>query len=262
MGSSDVWLQRALEEVGTPRARLWTEVESRFLRVLWDLDRSDGADAPRAANKQQRRERFFGKLVKLLLENSSGCMLSGRGSSSGVIFREHQLSTHYPTDGRVEILVESKVVSGPRAEDSRRRNAAVRSSSAELRRRINAPFLRAIDLKAERARREGASQGPAASLESWLRQSQPMCFLFLAVEVVDDRELLKTIQVGSDASKMMDCVSLVAYRRDCEGPGYAGLKVPASLELDRGVSRLASILRDHAEPERTPAVDARGRRSV
>jgi hypothetical protein len=75
------------------------------------------------------------------------------------------------------------------------------------------------------------------------RKSKPLCFLFLAIRVVDTRGLQKTIEFAHAAEKMMDAVGVVAYQPDPGGDRYRVAPVPISLELDRILTRAATALR-------------------
>src|ERR1044071_6277383 len=91
---------------------------------------------------------------------------------------------------------------------------------------VEAPFLRAmaglktIDLKAEWARNAGQGGGPTSDLLTWLRQSKPLSFLFLAIRVVDEADFKRTLFFANAANRMMDDVGLVAYEPGPTGEGY------------------------------------------
>jgi hypothetical protein len=80
-------------------------------------------------------------------------------------------------------------------------------------------------------------------LISWLRKSKPLCFLFLAVRVVDTRDLQKTIELAHAAEKMMDGVGVIAYEPNTGEDQYRAVPLPTELELDRTLARVATALR-------------------
>jgi hypothetical protein len=233
------------EEAVASKARRWTEVEPRFLRAMWEFDRNFAAGLATQGDNQNGKGDFFTDLIALLLENSSGKPLYGRGAVPGLFFGQHNLDAAYPPVGQVELLIETKVAGAPKTgRNPRQRNPLGRAGSSDLKKRITEAGLKTIDLKAEWARLEGRGGGPAGDLVSWLRRSRPLCVLFLAVRVVDAGDLQKTVEYGHAAGKMMDGVGLVAYEPDSRGAGYQALRVETSLELDRELSRVATALRE------------------
>jgi hypothetical protein len=104
--------------------------------------------------------------------------------------------------------------------------------------------LKTIDLKAEWARHAGEGGGPTSDLLTWLRKSKPLSFLFLAIRVVDARDLERTIAFANAANRMMDDVGLVAYEPNSTEDGYQPCKLPSHLELDRVLSRACTALRN------------------
>ncbi len=238
-------LRRMYEAAEASRSRRWTDVEPDFLRAMWEFDQNFAAGLATQGDNQNGKGDFFTDLIALLLENSSGKSLCGRGAVPGLFFGKHNLDASYPPTGQVELLIETKAAGAPKTRrNPRQKNPLGRYGSADLKKRITEAGLKTIDLKAEWAREEGKGGGPAGDLISWLRRSRPMCVLFLAVRVVDAGDLDKTIEFAHAAAKMMDGVGLTAYQPDSRGRGYEPATVPTALELDRELSRVATALRN------------------
>jgi hypothetical protein len=180
----------------------------------------------------------------LILENCSGKDLHGRGAVPGLIFRKHNLDTSYPAKGTVEILIETKAAGAPKSvRNPKQKNPLGRPGSSDLPKRIKEAVFKTIDLKAEWARNAGQGGGPTSDLLTWLRQSKPHCYLFLAVRVVDRKDLGHTLSVADAANQMMGGVGVVAYETAPSGSGYQACMVPPHLELDRILSRVCTALR-------------------
>ena len=223
----------------------WTQVEAPFLGAMWAFDQNFSQGLADQGDNQNGKGDFFTDLIALLLENCSGKELHGRGAVPGLIFPSHNLDTSYPSTGTVEILIETKAAGAPKSDrNPRQKNVAGRPGSSDLDKRIKEAGLKTIDLKAEWARHAGQGGGPTSDLLTWLRQSKPFCFLFLAIRVVDPNDLERTIFFANAANQMMDGVGLVAYRIDPDGPGYLPCRIPTHLELDRVLSRVCTALRN------------------
>lgn len=222
----------------------WTEVEASFLAGMWEFDKAFAVGLANQGDNQNGKGDFFNDLIALLLENCSGKTLQGRGAVPGLIFPKHNLDTAYPAKGPVEILVETKAAGAPKTlRNPQQKNPNGRPGSSDLDKRIKEAGLKSIDLKAEWARTDGQGGGPTSDLISWLKRSKPLSFLFLAIRVVDDNDLRRTIFFADAANQLMDGVGVVAYRPDPVGAGYLVSKVPTHLELDRVLSRVCTALR-------------------
>jgi len=163
----------------------------------------------------------------------------------GLIFRKHNLDTSYPKTGTVEILIETKAAGAPKStRNPKQKNPMGRPGSADLDKRVKEAVFKTIDLKLEWARNAGQGGGATGELLTWLGKSKPASFLFLAIRVVDDRDLGRTITFADAASQMMDGVGLVAYKTNSQGGGYQVCVLPTSLELDRVLSRVCTALRN------------------
>lgn len=222
----------------------WPQVENRFLSALWAFDQAFAVGLADQGDNQNGKGDFFTDLIALLLENCSGKDLHGRGAVPGLIFPKHNLDTSYPEKGTVEILIETKAAGAPKSvRNPKQKNPKGRPGNSDLPKRIKEAVFKTIDLKAEWARHAGQGGGPTSDLLTWLRQSKPHCYLFLAIRVVDGKDLARTISVAEAANQMMDGVGLVAYEPTPSGDGYQTCKVPTPLELDRVLTRVCTALR-------------------
>jgi hypothetical protein len=223
----------------------WPQIEDRFLAAMWGFDQEFTAGRANQGDNQNGKGDFFTDLIALLLENCSGKELHGRGAVPGLIFPQHNLDTSYPETGTVEILIETKAAGAPKStRNPLQKNPRGRPGSSDLDKRIKEAGLKTIDLKAEWARHAGQGGGPTSDLLTWLRQSKPLSFLFLAIRVVDKNDLDRTIFFANAANQMMDGVGLVAYETNPLGSGYQSCKIPPHLELDRVLSRVCTALRN------------------
>jgi len=223
----------------------WTQVESRFLEAMWGFDQNFAAGLANQGDNQNGKGDFFTDLIALLLENCSGKELHGRGAVPGLIFPSHNLDTSYPAKGTVEVLIETKVAGAPKSpRNPLQKNPRGRPGSSDLDKRVKEAGLKTIDLKAEWARHAGQGGGPTSDLLTWLRQSKPLSFLFLAIRVVDRSDLERTLFFANAANQMMDGVGLVAYEPGDSGDGYQACEIPPHLELDRVLSRVCTALRN------------------
>ncbi len=222
----------------------WTQVEAAFLAAMCDFDQAFAVGLADQGDNQNGKGDFFTDLIALILENCSGKELHGRGAVPGLIFPNHNLDTSYPREGTVEILIETKAAGAPKSlRNPNQKNLKGRPGSSDLDKRIKEAGLKTIDLKAEWARNAGQGGGPTSDLLTWLRQSKPLSFLFLAIRVVDQKDLERTLFFANAANRMMDDVGLVAYEPSSSGDGYQACKVPPHLQLDRVLSRVCTALR-------------------
>ena len=230
--------------VGAKPSR-WTQVEGRFLEAMWGFDQNFATGLANQGDNQNGKGDFFTDVIALLLENCSGKELHGRGAVPGLIFPSHNLDTSYPAKGTVEILIETKVAGAPKSpRNPLQKNPKGRPGSSDLDKRVKEAGLKTIDLKAEWARHAGQGGGPTSDLLTWLRQSKPLSFLFLAIRVVDRNDFDRTLFFANAANRMMDDVGLVAYEPGDSGGGYQVCKIPPHLELDRVLSRVCTALRN------------------
>jgi hypothetical protein len=222
----------------------WPQVENQFLSAMWNFDQGFAVGIADQGDNQNGKGDFFTDLIALLLENCSGKDLYGRGAVPGLIFPIHNLDTSYPKKGPVEILIETKAAGAPKSiRNPQQKNPKGRPGSSDLDKRIKEAGLKTIDLKAEWARNVGLGGGPTSDLLTWLAESKPRAFLFLAIRVVDDSDLERTLFFANAANQMMNGVGLVAYEPTPSGNGYQTCKVPPHLELDRVLTRVCTALR-------------------
>ena len=212
---------------------------------MWEFDKRFAKGEANQGDNQNGKGDFFTDLIALLLENCSGKSLYGRGGVPGLIFPNHALDASYPETGTVEVLIETKVAGAPKTlRNPSQKNPKGRSGSADLDKRIKEAGLKTIDLKAEWARRAGQGGGPTNDLITWLHRSKPMSVLFMAIRVVDENDLRRTIQFANAAAQMMDAVGIVTYKSNPRNNGYIFQTGPPHLELDRVLSRVCTALRN------------------
>lgn len=234
-------MYRRAEEEG---AKTWVDAEPAFLGAMWEFDENFRRGIANQGDNQNGKGDYFTDLVALLLENASGKGIFGRGAIPGLFFPKHNLDASYPAAGEVQILIETKVAGAPKTgRNPLQKNPRGRAGSSDLKKRVTEVGLKTIDLKAEAARRGGEGRGPAGDLISWLRISKPLCFLFLAVRIVNERDLVQTIQFANTANQILDGVGLVAFEPNSEETAYRTLAVPPQIELDRVLLRVATALR-------------------
>ncbi|HEX2224535.1 MAG TPA: hypothetical protein VHN15_10050 [Thermoanaerobaculia bacterium] len=220
-------LFRMYQEAAAAKPSRWPQVEPRFLEAMWEFDQNFALGIADQGDNQNGKGDFFTDLVALLLENCSGKTLHGRGAVPGLIFPKHNLDTSYPARGTVEVLVETKAAGAPKTlRNPRQKNPRGRPGSSDLDKRVKEAGLKTIDLKAEWARNAGQGGGPTSDLLTWLRQSKPLSFLFLAIRVVDARDFERTVVFANAANQMMDAVGLVAYQPKGSGEGYEICSIP------------------------------------
>jgi hypothetical protein len=228
----------------TAKPSRWTQIEEQFLSAMWDFDQNFAVGIANQGDNQNGKGDFFNDLMALLLDNCSGKEVGGRGAVPGLIFPNHNLDTSYPKSGMVEILIETKIAGAPKSiRNPQQQNPRGRPGSSDLDKRVKEVGLKTIDLKAEWARNAGQGRGPTSDLITWLRESKPRAFLFLAIRVVDDKDFDRTIFFANAANQMMDGVGLVVYAPNASGDSYQARKVPTHLELDRVLSRVCTALR-------------------
>ncbi|MBI5708823.1 MAG: hypothetical protein HZC42_00715 [Candidatus Eisenbacteria bacterium] len=236
-------LRELLERAQTEDWSRWQQAQAPFLEAMWKFDESFSAGSATQGDNQNGKGDFFGDLVCGLLERCSEETLSYRPSVPGRIFRGHALDAAYPASGVVEVFVETKMAGAPKSpRNPSQKNRLGRAGSADLDKRVKEAGLKTIDLKAEWARNQGVGGGPTGDLLTWLRRTKPSCYILLAVRVVDDGDLQRTIRMAQSADQVMDGCGLFCY-----GPSvgrYAPLEVPLSLEMDRMVTRICEQLRE------------------
>jgi hypothetical protein len=232
------------EAVSSGPAR-WEKVESAFLRAMWEFDENVRLGRANQGDIQNGKGDFFTDIVALVLENCSNHALYARGKVPGLIFPFHALDATYPPKGDVEVMVETKAAGAPKTgRNPSQTHPEGRPGSADLDKRVKEAGLKTIDSKAEWARRAGRGEGPAGDLLTWLRKSKPLSFMFMAVRVVDDADLRRTIDQTDAANQMMDGVGLMAYSPARGRKKYLARKIPRHLGLDVVLTRVCTALRN------------------
>lgn len=220
---------------------------------MWEFDQNFAVGLATQGDNRNGKGDFFTDLIALLLENSTGSPLYGRGAVPGLFFRKHLLDAFYPPRGQVELLIETKVLGAPKTGGNPlQKNPLGRPVSSDLKKRITEAGLKTIDLKAEWARMAGEGRGPSGDLMSWLRKSKPLCILFLAIRVVDKGDLQRAIELALAAEKIMDGVGVIAYEPETARNRYRPVPLPTSLELDRTLARVATMLRSLSGENESP----------
>lgn len=238
-------LFRMYQDAVAAKPSRWPQIEARFLEAMWEFDQNFALGIANQGDNQNGKGDFFTDLIALLLEKCSGKVLEGRGAVPGLIFPNHNLDTSYPKEGTVEVLIETKAAGAPKSiRNPKQKNPRGRPGSADLDKRIKEAGFKTIDLKAEWARNAGQGGGPTSDLVTWLRQSKPLSFLFLAIRVVDAGDFKRTVFFANAANQMMDGVGLVAYQPKDSGDGYEICSIEPHLELDRILSRVCTALRN------------------
>lgn len=221
----------------------WEQASDGFLRAMWAFDRLVESGVATQGDNQNGKGDFFGDLVCVLLENCSQKELVTRPGTPGRIFPRHLLDAAYPPTGPVKILLETKVVGAPRSSRNikSQKNPLGRPASADMDKRVKEAAFKNIDLKAEAGRRGGAGDGPQGDLIDWLRRTDPKCFMLMAIRVVDDADLERTIRLSEAAGELMDGCGVIAYRPT--GDHYELARVPRPLDLDNAIARICQQLR-------------------
>lgn len=217
----------------------WPQVEEGFFSGLWEFDQEFIAGRTSKRSNQAARAGFLKDIVTLLLENGSNKKLQSKRVVPGLFFSNYMLESTYPKTGAVEILIQTRAAGVPNF--SGRQRQRLKGGLDEW---IKEASLKTIDLKAEWARHTGQGGGPTSDLLTWLRQSKPLSYMFLAIRVVDAKDFDRAVFFANAANQMMDGVGLVAYEVNVQGDGYQACKIPPHLELDRVLSRVCTALRN------------------
>lgn len=210
---------------------------------MWEVDQLIESGVATAGESRNGKGDFFGDLLCALLEKCSGKELINRPGTAGRVFSSHALDAAYPKHGAIKILLETKVAGAPKSHRNKKsqKNPLGRAGSADLDKRVKEAALKTIDLKAESARQGGAGQGPQGDLISWIRQSDPKCFMLLAIRVVDPADLARTIKQAHAAQDYSDGCGLIAFAP--RQGGYELCEVPRQLDMDITLTRICEQLR-------------------
>lgn len=244
MERASLGMFRALfQEVLDNKWSKWSQARGGFLDAMWAFDQLVEKGGATQGENQNGKGDFFGDLICALLEHCSDKELVSRPGTPGRVFPKHHLDAAYPPEGRVRVLLETKVAGAPPSSRNKRsqKNPLGRNGSADLDKRIKEAAFKTIDLKAESGRQGGAGAGPQGDLIDWLRQTDPKCFMLMAVRVVDDTDLERTVRLAQAAHELSDGCGLIAYRPrvNC----YESAPVPRQMDLDIVLTRICEQLR-------------------
>lgn len=237
---------RALRDIERGQASTFAGVESRFLRAMGEFDKLVAAGKTTQGDRQNGKGDFLNDVLALLLERCSGRQLHTRPNVPGLLFRKHKLDVAYPRTGTVAVTVETKATGIPKHPDSPKQKPEGRAGSADLEKRIKESAFKDIDVKGEYARTVGQGGGATSDLTSWLRRTPPRNWLFLSVRVRSPSDLDRTVEFAHISSNWFDGCGLYAYGHkdwDLRKP-YETKRVPTTVELDRVLSRVCTVLRN------------------
>jgi hypothetical protein len=163
----------------------------------------------------------------------------------GLSFENHKLDVAYPARGEVRLVVETKASGIPKHPgNAKQSNPEGRSGSADLEKRVKEASFKNIDIKAEQARKAGRGGGPTSDLESWMSQAPPRCYMFMAVRVVDAKDLDRTIKYGHTAAHWFDACGLYCYGWNPDKSAYESKTIgDPNLRLDRVLTGVCTALR-------------------
>lgn len=256
-------LHEMYESAVESQAASWNQVEASFLEAMSGFDADLAATADREVTEEERSELsadiqngkgdFFNDLLALLLERCADIeCLYARSKVPGLIVREHNLDGVYPATGRIDFLLEAKMMGTPRHALSPRQKPEGRRGAADVGKRVKELAFKSIDLKGEYARRRVAEgqlpeSGGAggADLTTWLRANPPKIYFFLAARVLSDSDFAAVLRWAHTAQQIVDAVGLYCYEPK-EG-SYTTYRrrdeVPAVLELERTLYKACLDLR-------------------
>lgn len=244
-------------------AASWRQVEAEFLAAMSRFDAalaatetqqlSDDERTELSADAQNGKGDFFNDLLALLLENCAEIThLYARSGVPGLIVREHNLDGVFPATGRIEFLLEAKMMGTPRTALSPKQKPEGRRGSADVGKRVKELAFKSIDLKGEYSRLRAAegelpvAGGPGGSdLTTWLRGVPPRIYFFMGVRVLNESDFRATLRWAHTAQQIVDAVGLYCYepvksstteyrRRD---------GIPPELELERVLHKACLELR-------------------
>jgi hypothetical protein len=227
------------------KARTFLEVEPIYLGAMRAFDALVADGVADAGDIRNGKGDFFNDMLALLLGNCSGKELHSRPDVPGLSFANHKLDVAYPATGTVDLVIETKASGLPKHPGNEKQaHPEGRPGSADLEKRIKEASFKNIDIKGDRARLAGLGGGPTSDLGNWIKTAPPRCYMFFAVRVVNDQDLLKTVKYGHIASTWFDACGLYCYGWDASHTEYeAKLIVDTNLQLDRVLSGVCTALR-------------------
>jgi hypothetical protein len=241
-------LQAALVEMREMRARTFLEVESIYLKAMRAFDDLVAEGVADSGDMRNGKGDFFNDMLALLLANCSGKELHSRPDVPGLSFTNHKLDVAYPASGTVDLVIETKASGLPKHPGNEKQaHPEGRAGSADLEKRTKEASFKNIDIKANRARLAGEGRGATSDLGSWMKTAPPRCYMFLAVRVIDERDLGRTIKYGHIASTWFDACGVYSYGWDASHTAYEAKVIgDANLQLDRALSGVCTALRTMA----------------
>lgn len=232
----------------------WHQVEVGFLSAMAQFDASVAAGDASEGERQNGKGDYFNDLLAIVLEASSGKILTTRSLVKGMIFRQHNLDVTYPPTGIAEVLVEAKMLGTPKHPGSKAEKPTGRPGSADLLKRAKELAFKAVDLKAgfglQIAQEGGHQAPPAGDLATWSKSSKPRTYFLMAVRVKGAADLNACIETSLSVAQLLDGVGLYAYTSsDLSDPtkpyaaaSFPSVKIPRTLELESTLHTISNIL--------------------
>jgi hypothetical protein len=238
-------LVTALEKIRAEELSTFGRAEPIYLKAMQEFDELVVAGIADQGDRQNGKGDFFNDVLAQLLATCSGKELHSRPNIPGLSFDNHKLDVAYPAQGDVRLVVETKVTGSPKHDgNERQRHPEGRPGSADLEKRVKEASFKNIDIKGHQARVAGKGGGATSDLGTWMSQAPPRCYLFMAVRVVDARDLERTIKYGHIAAHWFDSCGLYCYGWDREHSAYEAKRIPdPNLRLDRVLSDVCTALR-------------------
>lgn len=254
-------LRKAYQEAVRAEPTSWDQVEDSFLRALEGFDINVANGSTTEGDRQNGKGDFFNDLLALILEKCAGVDLLSRGGVPGYVFPHHNLDVTYPASGLVQFLLEAKAVGIPKHPGNpKQKNPLGRNGSADLPKRIKEGAFKTIDLKAEYARIQstagkGPKSGPGGNLTTWLRESKPLSYLFIAARVTGNRDHEALLSLARAAHQVWDRVGVFSFQpvSQTEPTTYRRLAVPRDIELSAVLFGACQDLVNIPPVERVPA---------
>jgi hypothetical protein len=237
-------LTEALGLLAALRTGSFAQTERIFLDAMWSFDGYVASGIANQGDIQNGKGDFFNDFLSGLLRVCSGKDTHTRPDIAGLSFANHKLDIAYPPSGTVELTVETKVTGVPKhPRNKEQKHPEGRPGSADLEKRIKEAAFKNIDIKGEIARHAAAGGGATSDLATWLRRTPPKCYLFFACRVVDDNDLKRTQSLAQTATVWFDGVGLCCYGKNRGGTAYEPKGVHPTLQLDRVLSQVCTVLR-------------------
>jgi hypothetical protein len=238
-------LVAALEKIRAKKLSTFSRAEALYLKAMEEFDELVVTGVADQGDRQNGKGDFFNDVLAQLLANCSEKELHSRPDVPGLSFDNHKLDVAYPATGEVSLVVETKATGSPKHDgNEKQKNPDGRPGSADLEKRVKEASFKNIDIKAQQARVAGKGGGATSDLESWMSQAPPRCYMFLAVRVVDDKDLERAIRYGHTAAHWFDACGLYCYGWDDARSAYEAKPInDPNLRLDRVLSRVCTALR-------------------